>query len=119
MIFKILEESAKTIKQVLLKKNTNDETMKEVALILEGKDYIVKEVNTCHNNDLFLELKKEGYEYRFNKSYSGFQLSILNTSLDPLNIKHEIKKQKEKELNQLGYKVSYQKNNFFGIDFKN
>lgn len=27
-------------------------------------------------------------------------------------------KQKEKELNQLGYTVSYEKNDFFGLDFK-
>lgn len=118
MIFKVLEESAETIKQVLLKKNTNDEIMKEATSALEKKGYMVNLLNNDYTNKLFLEFQKKGYVYRFKNSYSGFQLNILNISLDPLNIKHEVIKQKEKYLNQLGYTVSYKKNDFFGLDFK-
>lgn len=118
MIFKILEESAQTIKEVLLKKNTNDETMKEIASILERKGYMVNLLDNDFSNDLFLEFQKKDYGYRLQPSSKGFFLSIKNEHLYG-KIKHEDMKTNENKLNQLGYKVSYQKNSCFGLDFKN
>lgn len=59
MIFKVLEESAETIKQVLLKKNTNDEIMKEATSALEKKGYMVNLLNNDYTNKLFLEFQKK------------------------------------------------------------